>query len=217
MSFGRVRATAGAAAMLAAACTGGGTKTSYSTNPIVSAASTTLAPPVLPTSPPSSRPPTARTGPLTTGPNVRPGEKPPVLDALGNQRTTAGALVFAGYFIRALDWSIATTDPYLLEKLSLPSCRTCQGYIWRLTGLRRSGGAVSGGRISVTSLELFDGTGDVKADSIVRLILTQTPDVVIRPSIPPSTEATVVRSYESFVFLTWVTDSWRAAAVEGTR
>ncbi|MDT4975986.1 MAG: hypothetical protein QOG98_1744, partial [Pseudonocardiales bacterium] len=91
-------------AMLAAACGGDG----GSPKPSASAAAT---------SPPTTAPSIVATGPLSTGPGVLPGEKPPVLSDAATQHTSAGALNFASYYFTALDWSTATTDPYLVQEI----------------------------------------------------------------------------------------------------
>ncbi|MDT4945157.1 MAG: hypothetical protein QOH14_1890 [Pseudonocardiales bacterium] len=75
--------------MLAAACTGGGaTRTSTPPPPDTPSASANSSP----------SPSPSRTGPLSTGPNVRPGEKPPVLPEAAKEHSPGGALVFAGYY-----------------------------------------------------------------------------------------------------------------------
>jgi hypothetical protein len=93
-------------AVLVAACDGGGSgHPSRSSGPVPSTGSSTA---------PSLSPSPSRTGPLTTGPGVQPGEKPPVLDAEAKQHTASGALAFAIYYFRAYDWGIATNDAYLV-------------------------------------------------------------------------------------------------------
>src|SRR6185436_18107587 len=72
----------------------------------------------------------------TSGPNARPGERPPAMPAAAKQHTQDGALAFAGYFIRALDWSIATTDPKLLIPVSAPACSACVSYVEEIRDLR---------------------------------------------------------------------------------
>src|SRR5262249_41295739 len=57
------------------------------------------------------------TGPATTGPNVRPGEQPPVLTVEAKRHNATGALFFAGYYMRVVDWTIATNDTYLLRQI----------------------------------------------------------------------------------------------------
>ena len=89
--------------LVAAACDGGAPTPppSYSVASVAAAPSTAA---------PSSSP----TSPATTGPNVRPGERPPVMPAAAKQHTQEGALAFATFYIKALDWAIAATDPQLL-------------------------------------------------------------------------------------------------------
>ena len=85
--------------LVAAACGGGAAEHPSTSSPAsVPVSSATATPAVSPTSP------------ATSGPNVRPGERPPAMPAAAKQHTQEGALAFAGYFIKALDWSIATTD-----------------------------------------------------------------------------------------------------------
>src|SRR5690348_14210274 len=99
------------ALLLAAGCSGGGAS----------------APPTaVPTAPPKSgaatggrsspSPSPVRTGPLMTGPGVLPGEKPPVEHDLARLHSQAGGYAFATYFVRALSWSIATNDAYLIRQ-----------------------------------------------------------------------------------------------------
>jgi hypothetical protein len=215
MSFGRARVVACAAVVLAAACTHGGTKSNYSPNSVL-AVLTTPASPVTATSRPISRPSTARTGPRTTGPNVRPGEKPPVLDPLGKERSSDGALVFADYFIRTLDWSLATTDPYFIQQLSLPTCQACAQYCDRLARLRKSGGYVRGGRITVNSTSIADGTGAFKSDYIVQALLTQDADTVVTRTAPPSTESTRAATSGLRLYISWLRDHWTISEIGGS-
>src|SRR5882757_6312243 len=120
---------------MAAACTGSG------------GGSDTFTPPP-PTSIVTSPSPTpSRTGPLTTGPGVSPSEQPPQLGPFEKQHTSAGAISFAGFYIKALDWSYATSDPYLLKQISAPSCEYCQKAITGLEKVQAGGGHITGSRI----------------------------------------------------------------------
>src|SRR5947209_10050313 len=150
MSSGTLCLAAGATAVLAAACTSARTPPNYSANSVAPASTKPAPTEPAPTEPAptepapsvthsfalSSSPPsglsTARMSPLTSGPNIRPGEKPPVLDPLGRQHSSEGALIFTSYFIHTLDWGIATTDPSLLQNSALPSCQACARYVTTL-------------------------------------------------------------------------------------
>ena len=98
------------ATLLAAACNGGAAESS----PTSSATS-------MPVSSPTAKPSSSPAGPATTGPNVRPGERPPIMPAAAKQHTQEGALAFAGYFIKALDWS--NRDNWMRHRLSKGSLR----------------------------------------------------------------------------------------------
>ena len=183
--------------VLAVACGGGG-HSSASSNP----------------TPTSTRPSTAvsttpaRTGPLSTGPGVQPGETPPVLNEDAKQHTPAGALAFANYYFKAYDWGVATTDPYLVEQISAPSCSACHRYIARLDALRGKGGHVVRGRTTVLSRALVTGSFETKADYVVQMKITEDAVVLVSPSAPPSTSAPA-SSYTSLVFVSWRGTRWQ--------
>jgi Family of unknown function (DUF6318) len=133
---------------------------------------------------PSATP--SRTGPLLTGAGVSPGEVPPTLPAAAQQDSQVGALNFGGYFVRALDWSLATTDPYLIKQFSAPSCETCASYIDGLSKLAASGGHLTGGRATLRSVGIVQGKL-VKADYVVQVSYDQQPEVIYEAGAVPST------------------------------
>ena len=145
---------------------------------------------------------------MTTGPGVLPGEKPPVLSADAKQHTPAGALAFATYYIRALDWSFATNDAYLLKQITSSSCSACRRYITALDGLS-DGERLTGSRITVVSNRLVTGRFNVKSDLVVEFVLNDQAAVLVKPSSPPSTVAPAATHDKSLVFLSWVASSWR--------
>jgi hypothetical protein len=183
-------------AMLVAACGGSG----KSPKPTPSAPAS---------SPPTTALSTAPTGPLTTGPGVQPGEKPPVLSDAARQHTSAGALLFADYYVRALDWSVATNDTYLLEQISAPSCTACQRNINAAAALRRQGAIEKGGRITRISSRLVTGTFKVKSDFVIETIAKDDPIVILRPSSSASTAAPAVARDSSLVFVSWISTRWQ--------
>lgn len=190
---------AAAAAVLVAGCTSGG-GSAPSRTPTASA--TSVAP-----SSPTPTPTATRTGPLTTGPGVRPGEQPPVLDPLGNRHDGTGAFVVAGYFIRAVDWSIATNDPYLIEQIAAPSCDACRTYIAGLRQLKTKRESQEGGRLIVKTVRADSGSFKVKADYVFRFSLTQTPVVLHRPEQPAATTQPA-QTFTSLVFVSWISSRW---------
>ncbi len=85
-----------------AGCTSGGGENLRSALPTGTQAPVSASPTLTP----------SRTGPMTTGPNVDPGEIPPAIDPIAKRaHASAGALAFAVFYIRALDWSQATSRP----------------------------------------------------------------------------------------------------------
>jgi hypothetical protein len=156
------------------------------------------------------------TGPKTTGAGVRPGEKPPILDAIAKEHSSTGALEFAVYYIKALDWSLATTDPYLLKQISAATCKACEGYVKALSELAAQGGTVQGGRIRFRSSRLFDGAGDVVADYIVEVAYTQAPLTRVFPTASPSKDSIKPTAYRSRIFVSWTGTGWRIAEEESS-
>lgn len=157
----------------------------------------------------SAAPLPSRTGPLRTGPGVRPGETPPVLSESAKQHTPTGALLFADYFVRALDWSVATNDTYLLAQISAPSCTACQRDINAVVTLRREGAHERGGRTKLISSQLVAGAFKVRADYVVEIVTKDDAIVVVRPEAAPSTVAPAVARDRSFVFVSWHGGRWR--------
>lgn len=195
----RFMAVLAVVAVLGAACGGGGHQSpSSGPQPTTGATSTTTSPA------PSPR----RTGPLSTGPGVQPGEKPPVLGTAAKQHTPAGALAFAEYYMRALDWSFATNDPYLLKQISSPTCPACDRYIAALDGLAQSE-HLTGSRITIISDRLVTGTFKVKSDAVVEFVLNDEAAVLVKPSAPPTTVAPAVSHDESLVFVSWMSGAWK--------
>ena len=190
--------------LVATACNGGAAESS----PTSSATS-------VPVSSPTAKPSSSPAGPATTGPNVRPGERPPIMPPAAKQHTQEGALAFAGYFIRALDWSIAITDATSLDSVSAPECKACRSYITELNRLRAEGGGIQGGRIALTSASADPGQRDRPSEYQIAVRYVQDPDYVIRPSSIPSPDGTTSKTYRSFVLLRWIATGWQAVELEG--
>ncbi len=187
------------AALLLAGCTsGGGASPSASTTP--------SAPISVSTSP---GPSPSRTGPLTTGPGVRPGEKPPLLYPEATKRDSAGALAFAAYYVRAMDWSIATSDPFLLERTSAARCDACQRLIHHIRALASEGGHLTGGRIRIVAGGVTSSHTLVPAEQVVRMQTEQGPLSIVRADASPSPETTRTQSVISYIYLAWSDRGWQ--------
>jgi len=143
----------------------------------------------------------------TTGPNVRPGEKPPVLPPGARANGSAGALQFAAYWMEALDWSYATTDSTIAKSLFAPSCAGCARFLRNIIDVTRQRGQhFSGGRISVSGTDLKPTDGLAGATAIVDVTVQQTALKVL------ATSGAVVEStlaIKDGLFRTWV--RWNGA------
>jgi len=151
----------------------------------------------------------------TSGPKVRPGERPPAMPAAAKQHTQEGALAFAGFFIRALDWSIATTDPSILVPISSPSCAACSSYISRLNSLRRAHGYLQGGRLKLISEKIATGSFSIRSDYVIVTRTYQEAVLVISPRVKPSHISDATQD-ESRVYVGWAHSGWIAVEQGGS-
>jgi hypothetical protein len=132
-----------------------------------------------------------------------------VLPAVAKTHTATGAKSFATYFVQAVDWGIATTDPSLIAAVSAPSCRACSGYVQSLTAMRAEGDSIRGARIQVLSAGVMRGTLPVKADYGVELIIREDTGVTVSPgSAAPTTNGQPSQDYAR-VYIDWTTDGWQ--------
>ena len=113
----------------------------------------------------------------------------------------------AVFYERAYDWSLATNDPYLLKAISAPSCERCREVIDGLTKLRAKGGHTWGARGLVDSFQLFFGLGKIKADYIVRVVVTQAAGGSVLPTATTSDvpHATIT----SYIYESWLGGRWQ--------
>ncbi|MDT4908366.1 MAG: hypothetical protein QOI69_1607, partial [Pseudonocardiales bacterium] len=111
----------------------------------------------------------------TTGPNVRPGEKPPTPPPGIRVNRPVGSLGFATYWMEALDWGYATTDSTLARSLYASSCTGCTRFLHNaIDVIRQRNQHFRGGRISVTATDLVPTDGHSGATAIVDVTIQQT-------------------------------------------
>jgi hypothetical protein len=187
-------------------CSHSATHTADSTSALATTPTTTT-PPTSASTPTATAVPTATT-PLLTGAAVRPGEAPPTIDTYVNHDNSSGALAFAAYFYKALDWSIATTNPDLLRPISAQSCTACNSYIQGLDALASAGGYSEGGRIQATSFEITEGNV-VKADYVVEVTIHQRVEVIVSPGGPPSTYPPKADPLTTYIYMDWRGAGWQ--------
>lgn len=111
----------------------------------------------------------------TTGPNVRPGEKPPVLPALATHNSPAGAAEFARYWFAALDWGYATTDSTLAKMLYAPSCTECARLVAIFDLALRRKAHLEGGRLHVKRVRVASLSSGFGASQTIDVTFAQEP------------------------------------------
>ena len=133
----------GALALLVTACTSSG-----GSGPTFTPPTSTYQPPTQSTSLAPTTPP------VSTGPNVRPGEKPPTFDSALNVNKPAGAISFAQYWMETIDWGYATTDATLARAAFSTACTDCARFMKIFDDARANGVHFRGGRTNVLGADL---------------------------------------------------------------
>ncbi|WP_375482497.1 DUF6318 family protein [uncultured Jatrophihabitans sp.] len=198
----------------AVACTGGsgGDKTDPATpSPTSSAVSS-----------PSSTPPSTSAQPTTTapsvattGPNVRPGEKPPTLPTALD--TNRGALDYARYWFRALDWAYATTDSALARTVYVSSCTDCTHFLSKsIDEIAKANEHFKGGRISIQSTTLAPNDGRDGSSQAVDVRILQGAATIVdahgrTTDRMPATGVVEFRSWLKWTGTRWVLVDWKTA------
>lgn len=171
----------------------------------LSASSTLTSSPGSPRKSPSPSPSPVRTGPLTTGPGVLPGEKPPVEPSPAAGQSSSAAYAFSIYFIQALDWSIATNDPWLLQQISAPSCAACGRYIDGLRTLKAAKKREVGGRIEVASSRPVAGPYPAGTEFAVEFTLNESAITIL----PINKHIAADHGDRSVVYVGWSGSGWQ--------
>jgi hypothetical protein len=108
---------------------------------------TTYSPPHYSTAP-------ASTPPITTGPNVRPGEKPPTFPKSLEQNSNGGAIAFAQYWEQTIDWGYATADSTLARTAYSSTCSDCERFMKIFDEATAKGVHFRGGRSTILKTDL---------------------------------------------------------------
>ena len=101
-------------------------------------------------SPPTYATAPASTPPITTGPNVRPGEKPPTFPASLEKNLPSAAGTFAVYWLQTIDWGYATVDSTLARRAFSPVCTNCTRFMSIFDDARAKGVHFRGGRMAIS-------------------------------------------------------------------
>ena len=123
-----------------AACTSGQPAQGDTSTPTLT---TTYSPPSYSTAPPS-------TPPVTTGPNIRPGEKPPTFAQSMEKNVPSAAGTFAVYWMKTIDWGYATVSSTLARTAFSPVCADCTRFMRIFDDAHAKGVYFRGGRMTIS-------------------------------------------------------------------
>ncbi|HEU5009049.1 MAG TPA: DUF6318 family protein [Jatrophihabitantaceae bacterium] len=167
-----------------------------------------------PTSPPASVSRAVPADVPTTGPNlVRKGERPPVMPVLATKHTPAGAVAFAKFFIRTIDWGFATTSGAYMRHYFTKSCIECASHADGLDNTRKAGEYYLGSRFRIAAARSRP-PGDADASVTVTFDLTS---AEVLTNHGRFVDGDVAHTGQSRQFwLTWTSDGWRVINMRPT-
>jgi hypothetical protein len=142
------------------------------------------------------------------GPRCEAGRGAAHLDPHFRTDDSGRAIAFAGYFFRALDWSIATTNANLLRAISAPSCSGCQEYIQQLDRFAATG-KHSIARLSVSAYAPVTGHLE-KADLVIQVTVSQQPDVLVNADGSSETNGPALVGSILYLYMDWQNGSFVA-------
>jgi hypothetical protein len=155
----------------------------------------------------------SRTGPLATGPNTRPGEKPPTVGGYDRRHDDLGATQFAAYYFKALDWAIATNDDWIVRRISAESCQACRRVSVGLSALRARDTIQLGGRIQLRSAVIERQRYKRHYDRAVRVTYDEQAVWLLHSDGSRRQTQAAVIGDSSIVFLVWQSGRWIVSEV----
>jgi hypothetical protein len=158
--------------------------------------------------PPSPSVPTVPADVPRTGPNlVTAGEQPPVMPVEATQHTQQGAVAFARFFIRTIDWGFATTSGAYMRHYFEPSCIECRSHADGLDNTRKAGEHYLGGRFQITRAAIApDGGSQAERSVIVAFDLTSA--TVLDKHNRPKSSDVAHQGVQRQIWLRWAGGSW---------
>jgi hypothetical protein len=108
--------------------------------------------------PPSPARPTIPADVPRTGPNLKyKGEQPPVMPVAATQHTQAGAVAFAEFFIKTMDWGYASVSSTYMRHYFTAACKICDGLADGIDGIRQKHQHVYGNRFDTSASTAMAG------------------------------------------------------------
>ncbi len=156
-------------------------------------------------SPPSYATAQASTPPITTGPNVRPGEKPPTFPASLEKNLPSAAGAFAAYWEQTIDWGYATVDSSLPRTAYSASCTGCERFMKIFDGARADGIHFRGGRLLVLAWTIQPNDHHSGATAVVDVTFSvEALDAINRSGKVVESDPAVARVTDR-VWMRWMT------------
>lgn len=199
------------AGLLLAGCGG-----SAGRDPAPSSAARSSGPPassVAHSPPPSPAAPTVPADVPTTGPNLRfAGEKPPVMPVAATQHTRAGAVAFAEFFIKTMDWGYASVSSAYMRHYFAASCKICDGLADGIDGIASKNQHVYGNRFTLSPAPPVVAGGLNAAEYSVQMTYDVTSGE-ITDSRGLFVEGQPAVALTNRVGVRWINDRWLAVAL----
>jgi hypothetical protein len=170
--------------------------------------------PTSPTSPPVSVSTAVPADVPTTGPNLlHKGERPPVMPELATEHTPAGAVAFARFFIRTIDWGYATTSTAYMKHYYEPSCITCTSIAKAVDGQAAKQHHFRGDRLSIRTA----GVSDQSGASVTVTVRFRVSSVEVVDDRGAFVDASPAVTLSNAVTLRWLSRQWLVTDVVAQR
>jgi hypothetical protein len=162
---------------------------------------TTYSPPRYSTAP-------ASTPPVTTGPNIRPGEKPPRFPLSLERNLPSAAGAFAVFWEKTIDWGYATVDSSLPRTVYSPSCAGCERFMKIFDGARADGVHFRGGRLLILAWTIQRNDHHNGATAVIDVTFSiQSLEAIDRGGKVVETDPAVSRTTDR-VWVRWTGTQW---------
>lgn len=159
-------------------------------------------------SPPHYSTAAASSPPVTTGPNVRPGEKPPSFPQSLERNLPGAAGAFAVYWEKTIDWGYATVDSSLPRTVYSASCAGCERFMKIFDGARSDGVHFRGGRLLVLAWTIQPNDHHNGATAVVDVTFSiQALEAIDRDGKVVESDPAVARAADR-VWVRWTGRRW---------
>lgn len=151
----------------------------------------------------------------TTGPNAKPGERPPLMPVEATKHTIAGARAFAKFFLQTIDWGYATTSSNYMRRYFQPSCDECRVTRLALDNAHRDNEHYIGSRLTIVKVGQPRRGGPRSADLTIQVTLNITSVELIDRDGRASHPDVAYNGFREQVGLRWDKPDWTTVWIHG--